>query len=106
MKKHLSELSETILYHTTIYADVLNDLSADAGVLDLLKKENPIVANVLIDYFKIHKQSKFILCDVACSLLYVQIELSGTIWYPPNESFSDKGKNDQLGELAQSVNIY
>ena len=54
-------------YHTTIYEDVLNDLSADSDVLDLLKKENLIVANVLIDYFEIHKKSKFILCVCCCS---------------------------------------
>lgn len=93
-------------YHTTIYEDVLNDLSADSGVVDLLKKENPIVANVLIDYFEIHKQSKFILCMCCCSLLWVQIESSGTIWYPPNESFSDEGEDDQFGELAQSCSEF
>ena len=41
-----------------------------------------------------------------CSLLWVQIESSGTIWYPPNESFSDEGEDDQFGELAQSCSEF
>jgi len=39
-QKYNEKTPERIIrdYHTTIYEDVLNDLSADAGVLDLLKK--------------------------------------------------------------------
>jgi len=48
-------------YCTEIYTDALNDSNADANVITLLQQENPVVANLLIDYFGLHKPRKFIL---------------------------------------------
>jgi len=47
-------------YCTEIYADVLNDTNADTDAINLLQQENPVVANLLIDYFGLHKHRKFI----------------------------------------------
>ena len=42
---------------TEMYQDVLDDPDSGYGAICLLQKENPVIANVLIDYFEIHKLS-------------------------------------------------
>ena len=50
-------------------------------VINLLEQENPVVANLLIDYFGLHKQSKF-----HCNANLAFVGSSGTVWYPPDNS--------------------
>ena len=40
-----------------MYQDVLEDPDSGYAAISLLQKENPMIANVLIDYFEMHKQS-------------------------------------------------
>ena len=54
-------------YGTELYEDIMNDSTAESYVIKLLREENPVVANLLIDYFEIHKQSKYI--AACCTIL-------------------------------------
>ena len=40
-----------------MYQDVFDDPDSGSAAITLLQKENPVIANVLIDYFEIHKIS-------------------------------------------------
>ena len=59
-KLHKEHPPNVIVYHsacTEMYQDVLDDPDSGYGAICLLQKENPVIANVLIDYFEIHKLS-------------------------------------------------
>ena len=44
-------------YTSEMYQDVLEGPHSGYATISLLQKENPIIANVLIDYFEMHKRS-------------------------------------------------
>ena len=55
---HKEHPPNVIVYPFTseMYQDVLKDPDSGYPTISLLQKENPMIANVLIDYFEMHKQ--------------------------------------------------
>ena len=52
-----------------MYDDLENDSRVDPGAVEALSKENPTLANVLIDYFELHKFGKINIYMHPCLLL-------------------------------------
>ena len=59
-KKHHESIPDVIVYPFAkiMYNDLEKDSRVDPGAVEALSKENPTLANVLIDYFELHKFGK------------------------------------------------
>lgn len=59
-KKHHEPIPDVIIYPLTkiMYDDLDKDSRVDPGAVEALSKENPTLANVLVDYFELHKFGK------------------------------------------------
>lgn len=59
-KKNHEPIPDIIVYPfaKTMYDDLEKDSRVDPGAVETLSKENPTLANVLIDYFELHKFGK------------------------------------------------
>ena len=62
------------------YDDLEKYSRVDPGAIEALSKENPTLANVLIDYFELHKFGKMNMYmhvhSYICSYIYVSIYVS------------------------------
>ena len=45
-------------FATNVYDDLEKDAKSNLGAIEALQRENPTIANVLIDYFDLHKYCK------------------------------------------------
>ena len=74
-KKHHESIPEIIVFPfvKTIYDDLEKDSRVDPGAVEALSKENPTLANLLIDYFELHKFGKMNICMHMYTAMYIRM---------------------------------